>query len=237
MNHFDLANSGSMFFVCAFAIALCLVQPAIFMVIARKRCKQLGISGDAVKTTIRSSAIFSIIPSLPILISYLTLVPGLGRYFPWLRLSVVGNAGYETMVADLAAQSMGYPSIFGIQMDYNSFVTLMMIQSISILGGAILVFLFLPSFDKIVGKLKVMNSAIVPVMTSTMIMGLYFTYGTPQYTNLSNIPGLISFVAAGACIVGCNLLAKKVKVIKDFSFSLSIVVGMLFASVAGNIIA
>ena len=31
------------------------------------------------------------------------LVPLLGRYFPWLRLSVVGSATYETMVANVGA--------------------------------------------------------------------------------------------------------------------------------------
>ena len=59
----------------------------------------------------RSSAIFSIIPSLPIIVSYLLLVPALGRYFPWLRLSVVGSAVYETMVANMAAEAFGLESI------------------------------------------------------------------------------------------------------------------------------
>ena len=61
--------------------------------------------------------------------SYLLLVPSLGRYFPWLRLSVVGSAAYETMVANMAAEALGLESITvpDIPADAHCFVCLFII--------------------------------------------------------------------------------------------------------------
>lgn len=66
---------------------------------------------EELKKVVVSSSIFSIVPSLPIFISYMLLVPALGKYFPWLRLSVIGSASYETMSADMAAKAYGYSGI------------------------------------------------------------------------------------------------------------------------------
>lgn len=38
----------------------------------------------------------SIIPSLPIFVSYVILTPAFGKFFTWVRLSVTGNPEYET---------------------------------------------------------------------------------------------------------------------------------------------
>ena len=91
--------------LCGLTILIVLLQPVIFMAAAFKRGKELNMTKEEMKEAARSSAIFSIIPSLPIIVSYLLLVPALGRYFPWLRLSVVGSAVYETMVANMAAEA------------------------------------------------------------------------------------------------------------------------------------
>lgn len=107
MTHLKLANSPLMAVLCGLTILIVLLQPVIFMAAAFKRGKELNMTKEEMKEAARSSAIFSIIPSLPIIVSYLLLVPALGRYFPWLRLSVVGSAVYETMVANMAAEAFG----------------------------------------------------------------------------------------------------------------------------------
>ena len=103
MSHLDLANSSTMAILCGITILIVLLQPVLFIFAAVKRAKELNMSREELKEAATSSAVFSIIPSLPIIISYLILVPSLGRYFPWLRLSVVGSASYETMAANMAA--------------------------------------------------------------------------------------------------------------------------------------
>ena len=111
MTHMQLANSSTMAILCAITILIVLLQPVLFVMLAIRRGKELEMTSEEMKEAARSSAIFSIVPSLPIVVSYLLLVPLLGRYFPWLRLSVVGSATYETMVANMAAQAFGMESL------------------------------------------------------------------------------------------------------------------------------
>ncbi len=136
--HLQIANSATMAILCGITILIVLLQPILFITVAFKRGKELGMTDTEMKESARSSAIFSIIPSLPIIVSYLLLVPSLGRYFPWLRLSVVGSATYETMVANMAANAFGLESISVADIPVEVFVCILFVVTIGILGGNIL---------------------------------------------------------------------------------------------------
>lgn len=97
--------------LCGAAILFVLVQSALFFRMAQKRALELGITSSDIKKVVKSSAIFSVIPSLPIIISYMILLPALGKFFPWLRLSVIGSASYETMAANMAVTSYGFAGL------------------------------------------------------------------------------------------------------------------------------
>ena len=71
MTHLKLANSPLMAVLCGLTILIVLQQPVIFMAAAFKRGKELNMTKEEMKEAARSSAIFSIIPSLPIIVSYL----------------------------------------------------------------------------------------------------------------------------------------------------------------------
>ena len=74
MTHLEMANSTGMAVLCAITILIVLLQPALFMYVAFKRGKALNMSQEEMKKAARSSAVFSIIPSLPIIVSYLLYV-------------------------------------------------------------------------------------------------------------------------------------------------------------------
>lgn len=231
MTHLDLANSSAMAFLCGTAILIILIQPMLFLFAAVKRGKELEMTGAEMKEAARSSAIFSVIPSLPIIISYLLLVPALGRYFPWLRLSVVGSAMYETMVANMAAEAFGLESITVSDIPLDVFVAVLFVVSIGILGGNIFNVLFLKSYDKKVESLKKGNAALVPVITTAMFLGMYGTMATPYLTNFSSILSLSAILSAGLAALLLNNFAKTHKKLKEFAFPLSMIIGMLVSCV------
>ena len=222
MTHLKLANSPLMAVLCGLTILIVLLQPVIFMAAAFKRGKELNMTKEEMKEAARSSAIFSIIPSLPIIVSYLLLVPALGRYFPWLRLSVVGSAVYETMVANMAAEAFGLESITAGEIPVDGFVFILFVVTIGILGGNIFnVFL------------KSGNAALVPVITTAMFLGMYGTMAAPHLTNFSSLPAVAAILVAGVTAIGVNKLAAGRKKLKEFAFPLSMLVGM-FASCIVN---
>ena len=226
MTHLKLANSPLMAVLCGLTILIVLLQPVIFMAAAFKRGKELNMTKEEMKEAARSSAIFSIIPSLPIIVSYLLLVPALGRYFPWLRLSVVGSAVYETMVANMAAEAFGLESITAGEIPVDVFVFILFVVTIGILGGNIFNVFFLKSYDKKVESLKSGNAALVPIITTAMFLGMYGT-------NFSSLPAVAAILVSGVTAIGVNKLAAGRKKLKEFAFPLSMLVGM-FASCIVN---
>lgn len=230
-SHLVLGNSSLMGLLCGAVILVVLIQPLVFFPFAWKRGKALGLTAEDMKATVKSSMIFSVIPSLPILVSYLTLVPALGKYFPWLRLSVVGSATYETTVADMAAKSMGYPTLFGADLTDSAYISLLLVVSVGILGGNVFNLFFLKGYDKQVRVLKSKQGALIPVITNAMFMGLFGTLGAPYITNVQQPLNLVAWVASGAAALICGKLAAKHKKLKEFSFSISLIAGMVMVVV------
>ena len=231
MSHLEAANSSVMAVLCGITILIVLLQPILFLAAAVKRGKELNMTKEEMKNAAVSSAVFSIIPSLPIIISYLILVPSLGRYFPWLRLSVVGSASYETMVANMAAEAFGLESITVENIPLDVFVSIVFVVTIGILGGNIFNVFFLKTYDKKVEKIKGENAALVPMITTAMFLGLYGTMAAPHLTNFSSIQALSSILVAGIAALLLGKLSTKVKRLKEFSFALSMVIGMLASCV------
>lgn len=227
----EAANSSVMAVLCGITILIVLLQPILFLAAAVKRGKELNMTKEEMKNAAVSSAVFSIIPSLPIIISYLILVPSLGRYFPWLRLSVVGSASYETMVANMAAEAFGLESITVENIPLDVFVSIVFVVTIGILGGNIFNVFFLKTYDKKVEKIKGENAALVPMITTAMFLGLYGTMAAPHLTNFSSIPALSAILVAGIAALLLGKLSTKVKRLKEFSFALSMVIGMLASCV------
>ena len=231
MSHLEAANSSVMAVLCGITILIVLLQPILFLAAAVKRGKELNMTKEEMKNAAVSSAVFSIIPSLPIIISYLILVPSLGRYFPWLRLSVVGSASYETMVANMAAEAFGLESITVENIPLDVFASIVFVVTIGILGGNIFNVFFLKTYDKKVEKIKGENAALVPMITTAMFLGLYGTMAAPHLTNFSSIPALSAILVAGIAALLLGKLSTKVKRLKEFSFALSMVIGMLASCV------
>ncbi len=81
-DYLSLANSPVLFLVCSIVILYVFIQSFVFMRRVWKHGKEIGISGWAMKSTMIGSALFSIVPSIPILIIHVMLMSVLGSYFP-----------------------------------------------------------------------------------------------------------------------------------------------------------
>ena len=81
MKIMDVLNSKLLYVLVFIALATIFGMCVFFFMRARKRAKELGVSDEKIKSVIRSSIIFSIVPSISIIIGLITLVPILG--VPW----------------------------------------------------------------------------------------------------------------------------------------------------------
>ncbi len=235
--HLALANSSLVLICCAISVCVVLCQPILFYLKSRKRAKEIGISDEDVKKVTRVSGIFAIIPSLPILISYVVLMPSLGRFFPWLRLSVVGSATYETMAVDMAARQAGYESMATASFTDSDFLVVMLVTSVAILGGNLFNLTVLPFYDQKVKTLQSSGSNLVPIISAAMFLAMYAVMSTPYITNVGNPLNITTLIIAGCVSLFVGGIAAKKPKLKEFVFPISLLSGMASACILAPLFA
>ena len=128
-------NSVPMYLICGGIIAFVAVVCVIFLVRAYRAGQALGMDTTKMKRTIISSATFSLLPSVGILLGVIALSGSLGTPWPWLRLSVIGALHYETQVAQAAAEQVGMDTLSAAEMTPQAFSTIALLMSICIIWG------------------------------------------------------------------------------------------------------
>ena len=134
-------NNGGIWLVCGVIVALIAVVCVIFIVRAWRAGIALGMDPVRMRRAVTSSATFSVLPSVGILLGVLALSGSLGTPWPWLRLSVIGALHYETTVAESAAEQLGVRLSAG-EMTTQAFSTIALLMSICIMWGMILTTIF-----------------------------------------------------------------------------------------------
>lgn len=111
-----------------------------------KHCLKLGISKEDVHKVIKSSLVFSIVPSLSIVVGLFAIISILGTVWSWWRLSVIGSLSYETMISSSVASAIGFTTSAEMleKATGNQFGIVMILMSIGMLSG----FLILIPFGK-----------------------------------------------------------------------------------------
>ena len=89
------ANSGVMYLIAGVVIAFVMLMAAVFLFKAYREGVRIGMDKKKLNKVLTSSIVFSVVPSIGILIGVITLAGSLGIPLPWLRLSVIGALHYE----------------------------------------------------------------------------------------------------------------------------------------------
>lgn len=226
-NYSFISNSSAMLILCSVVIVGVIFQALYFLRFAFKRGNELNIESNSMKQIVTSSAVFSIIPSLPILISYLILISALGKYLPWVRLSVIGSAAYETMAADMAVKAYGYSSLSD-PFSPEAYVGIAWTVTIAILLSALSSFLLKP-YDKKMQTMK--ENKFMPYLISAMFLGLLGSMSAPYLVNFKNLSSIIAIVTSAISVLVLGKIGQNSKVIKEFAFPVSMVIGMVSAAV------
>ena len=234
-------NSGFFYLIVALALTFMTVMCVIFLVKSYRAGVKLGMDKKVLKKTITSSATFTLLPSISILLGVVALSGSLGVPFSWLRLSVIGALQYELNVAEIAAQSLGLPGLKVDMMDTGKFVTVALVMTIGILGGIFISIFFLKKYlNKVRSKPKKENTSGKPGFgahaTTAMFVGLcaayigaYIGQAIPR-AGSDIMPLLVAIIAAIAMAVFEYFIQKKGKlVLENFSLAASMLIAMAAA--------
>ncbi len=138
----EIANSSLLTVLVIVGLLYIVGLSLAFLKKAYTRCLELGISKEKLNNVIKSSAVFSLVPALSIVVGFFALIAVFQSIvWPWWRLSVIGSLSYETQISGLLASS------FGQTMDNltpTQFGAVLILMSVGMLSG----FLILIPFGK-----------------------------------------------------------------------------------------
>ena len=236
-----------MYLICGGVILFVAIVCVIFMVRAYRAGVALGMDKTKMKRVITSSATFTILPSVGILLGVIALSGSLGTPLPWLRLSVIGALHYETQVAQGAAEAVGLSGLNISEMTVEAFTTIALLMSFCIIWGMLFSLLFNKRYLKRLGTSKSGNAGggFGDKAMTAMFIGLVSAYLGSYIGNFVSGEGVFTFqgdwlpivvaVAAGAAMALCIWLAEKKKAawLESFSIAGSMLVGMAVAVLIG----
>ncbi len=238
MSYLDSANSTPLYFVVGGVLLFIALGCMYFIIKAYRAGLKIGMERKVLKKTITSSFLFSILPSVSILLGVIALSGSLGIPTSWLRLSVIGNLSYEAIAANAAAEAMN-TTLNASLLTTRSLVTILSVMTLGISGGVICTIFFCPMYSRKCNKLmnkgtkKEGKSFADWAMVSLFIgfCGTFIGSYIAQAVNGLYVPllvALFSYVIMSICL----LLEKKGwGWIENFSLSFAMLLSMAFAVV------
>ena len=173
-------NFLPLYILGAILISYVLFESVVIYRKAYQRGLELGMSKTQLNETTRSSAIFSIVPSLPILIGLVTMIPLFGNVvIPWIRLSVIGSVSYETYAASQIKLAADVSSLTENLQVYSTAIWTM---TLSILSGMIILIFFYKQYTNKLEAIKQKNQRWSELLIAALFMGLVGTIGAQQIT-------------------------------------------------------
>lgn len=228
-NYLSIANGGYLFVLVIIVIIFVLLQSVFFLIKAWQEGLKIGLTSKIMLNTVKSSVIFSIVPSLPIVLSLIAMVPVLGIPFPWLRLSVIGSAPYELLAANIGAQSMGIKGLGAPGYTAQVFANSMWIMSAGIIWSLVFCIFFLKKLQKGMKNIKKKDSNWLEIMISSLYFGMLCVFiGQPIVDR--GVPLATILSSAGIMLILGFIIKKfNAKWLNNFALSISMIGAMALA--------
>lgn len=153
------------YIIGAIIAVVIIIMSLVFLFKAVRRAKAIGMDKKIVTETIKNSALFSIVPSIPIVVGIGIMMQFLGLAIPWIRLTVIGALQYEM----LAMSQAHVPAGGG---DTAAIATAVVIMTLAILTGPIFNAIFYKKYQNKLYDLQKKNERKMDAITGAMLGGM-----------------------------------------------------------------
>ena len=249
MSMLSKLNSPVMYLICGGIVAFVAFICIVFLVRAWRAGLAIGMDRVKMKRVIVSSATFSALPSVGILLGVIALSGSLGTPWPWLRLSVIGALHYETQVAQAAAEQVGMKSLSAAEMTPQGFTTIALLMSLCIIWGIVLSIFFNKRYTRRLSSASggKGTAGFGDAAMTAMFIGLVSAYLGSYLGGFISSNGLftcsgdwtplaVAVVSAGVMALFSYLAEKKhVTWVENFSIAGSMLAGMAAAVLFGQL--
>ena len=233
MSYQEVSESSLLYVLVIVSLLIIAAICVYYLLLCMRKAKEMGISKQKVNEIIKSTAIFSIVPSIAIAIGLVTLVIVIGIPYAWFRLSVIGSVSYELMASNMALSAL---KLDLANADADAFGLIMWVMCVPITSTVLAnIFVCKPmhlgtmrvgSGDKKWGALSqtTFMTALLVVLIVPMIFG--------------GLVGLLTFVTSALIAVVVSMLAKKTGAqwMNDFILAICLIGAMGMSIVYTNLL-
>ena len=138
------ANSWWMYLLGIVVVIFILAGCVFYILKSYKDAKRIGMDTKVLNKTIFNSVVFTILPSISILIGVIALSGVIGVPLPWIRLTVIGALHYEVTAIGAA----GYGSVTLASLEAQQLVTIAFVMTIGVLSGPLFCLFGLKFYEK-----------------------------------------------------------------------------------------
>lgn len=211
-----------------------LTQSVYFLVKAYRQARLLGFSHKDLRETMSSSMVFSIAPSIAILIGLVALSKVLGPLFASMRLGTLGAVTYELPTAQLIVELYQTTSLTP-----GMVVTILWVLTLGCIPPLLIIPIFFKKWNSKLESIKVKDEGWTAIMMDALFIGMISAFvglilakktpevGDPYFSYLS----LLVFFTSAIFIVIFGLLIKKLnwQWLKNYALPLSMILSMAIA--------
>jgi hypothetical protein len=227
-----------------------LAQSVFFLVRAYGRARTLEVSKEDLRKTIVSSVIFSIAPSIPILIGLVLLAPIFGSLIAGMRLATLGAYTYEIPAATNVIGGV-FNFTFGelLTQDLETFkpiaITAIWVMTLGCIPPLLIVPLFLKKMNNKLKAVKQKDVKWNQIMMDALFIGMISAFvgfvlaprsvdGSEPFISVLSILVLLS---SAVLIILFGLLMKKLnwQWLKNYALPLSMVLSMVLAIIYASL--
>lgn len=241
MNASTLINSPAMWIFSLLIVGAAITQSVIMFRLASKYIKRTEVlSGDEVKTCIRTGGVVAIGPALSVFVVALSMISMLGAPFTLMRVGMIGSASTELTAASIGTEAAGVS--LGMEMLTGTAFTAALWTCAFMSCGYLI---FVPLVTRGIGK--ALNRIIVPAegqkpsklawFLSALLPLLIFCMLSFIQARKSGVH-MLSMAVAAVVMLGMNILAGKLKKkwMKQWSMCVAVMVGIVVGGFAAALL-
>lgn len=224
----DIISSPLLLIMIAIGLIYIVIFSLIHLKKAYARCLEMGITKEDINKVIKSSLVFSIVPSLSIVVGLFALISVLGVVWSWWRLSVIGSLSYESLISSSVASALGFSTSAEMLAGATGrqFGVVMILMSIGMLSGFFILIPFGKKLSMSVSKSE-NSSSWKYVLSGTFMLCLFAVY-IPVLLIGDTVQAAVMLTGLVIAVV-LGVLASKPKLrwLSEFIMAFSMIGGMI----------
>ena len=224
----DIISSPLLLILVAIGLIYIVIFSLIHLKKSYSRCIEMGITKEDLKKVIKSSIVFSIVPSLSIVVGLFALISVLGVVWSWWRLSVIGSLSYESLISSSVASALKFSSAAEMleKATGSQFGVVMILMSIGMLSGF---FILIPLGKKLsMSVSKSENSSSWKYVLSGTFMLCLFAVYIPVLLIGDTVQAAVMITGLVIAVALCILASKpKLRWLSEFIMAFSMIGGMI----------